>query len=76
MTSPDAPDTKAMLKMILQASGGMFLAGGAFILLSPSTVSDLLHFDAMMTQILGGALMVVGITDIIIADKLFGKDKR
>lgn len=70
-------EQKKRLNVILTACGVVFFALGASGFMFESALSDLLNFEAGEAQVFSGALMFVGLIDIIIAKFMFkGQDRR
>lgn len=69
-------DKKALLRKVLGFTGYVFAAFGVTSLIFPSAPADLLFGgDTEIAYIFGGALILVGVTDIVIANSIF-KQKR
>ncbi|MFP4313729.1 MAG: hypothetical protein ACLFR0_05310 [Alphaproteobacteria bacterium] len=69
-------EKKKLLRAILSMTGYVFAAIGAAGLIAPSGIADLLLGGDIQTgYILSGALIMVGITDIVIAHTIF-KEKK
>lgn len=65
-------EKKALIRTILTVSGIVFGALGLTILLMPSGISGFMGTDDLtIAYIFGGALLMVGISDIAIARILF-----
>ena len=69
-------DKKALLRKVLSFTGYVFTAFGVASLIFPSTPAEFLFGgDTEIAYIFGGALILVGISDIVIANTIF-KQKR
>lgn len=70
-----AGSNRSLLRMALYSSAVMFGGMGLICFLQPETVEQWLGFDAMITNILGGALLCSAAADILVAKFLF-KDRE
>lgn len=69
-------EKKKLLRMVLSYTGYAFAAFGLASLVFPSGPADLIFDgDTELAYIFGGALVMVGISDIVIAYTIF-KEKR
>ena len=73
----DLPEQKNMIvRRVLSITGYIFAAVGLASFIFPAAIADVLfNGDIQMGYILGGALVFVGISDIVIANTIF-KEKR
>ena len=77
MSASNLPEEKKkLLRFVLSATGFIFAALGVASIIFPSAIGDMIFGgDSEMGKIFGAALLLVGITDIAIANTLF-KEKR
>lgn len=61
--------------MVFYSSAVMFGGMSLICFLQPATVQEFLGIDAMITNILGGALLCSAVADILVAKILF-KDRE
>lgn len=75
--TPDMDDDKkALLRKVLSFTGYVFAAFGVASLIFPSAPAGFLFGgDTEIAYIFGGALILVGVSDIVIANTIF-KQKR
>lgn len=65
-------EKKKLLRTVLIGTGYLFMAVGLASLAFPSGIADMIFGgDAQTGQIFGGALLLVGISDIVIAKTIF-----
>ncbi|QQG35568.1 MAG: hypothetical protein HYS17_08545 [Micavibrio aeruginosavorus] len=74
MTTP-APNSRAILRMALYASAIPFGIAGLLCLFDPEIVQGVVGFDSLTLTIMGAALLLSALGDIIVAKFIF-KDKR
>lgn len=70
----DAPDRKQLLHQILKTEGKLFLVGGSF-LATKHFFSEIALIDIDTDFYLGCGLIILGFTNIFIANKFFGYKK-
>lgn len=69
-------EKKKLLRTVLSMTGYVFAAVGLATLIFPSAIADMIFDgDIEMGYIFGGALMLVGVSDIVIAFTLFKERK-
>lgn len=73
--TPTEQEKRALLNKLLKAEGTVFLFGGIFFLLKDK-FSDFVLIDAQIDMYLGLAVFILGIANIIIADKFFPTGKQ
>lgn len=72
---PALLEKKALMNKLLKIEGSLFLFGGAFFLLKKQ-FTDWTLIDAQIDFYLGLAVFVVGIVNMVIADKFFPTGKQ
>lgn len=69
-------DKRKLVQAILYFWGLVILAIGAFCILNPAALQNMLGFDEFTTMVLGVALMAAGFGDFLFARFFFqGKDR-
>lgn len=69
-------EKKKLLRRVLSFTGYVFMAAGVASLIFPSALGDMIFGEDVETaKIFGAALLLVGVSDIVIAHTLF-KEKK
>ena len=72
------PEKKRLLRTVLTATGIIFFMCGMAIVAFPATYGEMIFGDEAEStgRIFGGALVLVGVTDVFIAKILFGESTK
>lgn len=73
----DLSKKKNLIQNILYATSALFACAGTYALAAPQLISDFLFEGDIETgRIMGGALMFVALTDLVIAKSIFNVQDR